>query len=110
MAKGKIISTAQSGRKPVIITVKTIKIEAIEFLEAKKPCVVEIRPVIARAREARPIIGDKKMDPTLPPQEKNGKNPFLMFSKYASHEKLSMKKIARMVSGYLIISKPTMPM
>ena len=87
MAKGRIMSTADSGLKPETIAVKTIKIEAIEFLEAKKPLAVETSPVIARMSEAMPIIGAKKTESILPLQEKNTRKAFLMLLKNSSQEK-----------------------
>ena len=57
-------------------TVKMIKYEAMEFLEAKKPLAVEISPVIARAKLARPTRGERKVLSTEPLQEKNGVKPF----------------------------------
>ena len=99
MANGMMMSTTQNGLKPDKRMVKTIKMEAMEFLEAKKPLVVEMRPVKARAREARPIIGARKTDWILPLQEKNGRKASLMLAKKAPQEKLSIKKSVLAVSG-----------
>ena len=55
--KGKMMKIAASGLKPVIIMQKTIKIEAMELREAKKPLVVENRPISAKAKLGRLISG-----------------------------------------------------
>ena len=101
--------TAQNGLNPERTTVKTIKIEAIEFLDAKKPLVVEIRPVMASANEARPIIGDKKTDSMLPLHEKNGRKASLIFEKKWPREKSSIRNRALAVSGKRRISYPSTP-
>ena len=104
-----MISTAASGLNPVIIIVKTMKTDAIEFLDAKNPFVVENRPVNARAIEARPTIGDRKIDSTLPLQEKNGKNPSRIFARKVPQLKLSTKVSWTKVDGYLMSSYPIKP-
>ena len=104
MANGKIIRTAQSGLNPEIIAVKIRKIEAIELREAKKPLVVEMRPVIASVREAIPIIGARKTDSMLPLQEKKARRAFLMFSRNVPQLKSFIKKSEVIVDGYLISS------
>ena len=78
--------------KPEMIAVKMMNIEAIELREAKKPLAVEIRPVIARMREAIPIIGARKMESMLPLQEKKTRKAFLMLSKNVTQEKSFMKQ------------------
>ena len=104
IANGKIMRTAELGLKPEIMAVKIMKIEAIELREAKKPLVVEIRPVIARISEAIPIIGARNMESILPLQEKNTRKAFLMLLKKVSQEKSFIKHSSVMVVGYLIIS------
>ena len=52
-------SRLESGLSPERTTAKTIKQEAIAFLEAKKPLVVEKRPVRARAKVESPTIGER---------------------------------------------------
>ena len=44
---------------PEIITPNTIKSDAIEFLEAKKPLVVENNPISAKAKIGRLISGER---------------------------------------------------
>ena len=104
MASGKRIKTADSGRKPEIMIVKMMKSEAMEFLDAKKPLAVEISPVRAKARDARPIIGDRNTDWALAPHVKNGVKALPILLKNVLQEKSDMKASSRIVSGYLIIS------
>lgn len=104
MANGIMMSTAADGLKPDTMTVNTIKIDAMELREAKKPLAVEISPVKARAIDARPIIGDKKTDWMLPLQEKNGKNASLIFGKKLFQEKFFAKNNWSETVGYLNIS------
>ena len=99
------MSTAAKGLRPASKIVKMINIEAMEFLEAKKPLVVEIRPVIARASEASPIIGAKNTDSILPLQEKNGKKASLILEKYLPQEKSSIKVRDFRVSGWRSTSR-----
>lgn len=51
---------ADSGLSPDKIMVKTMRQVAIELREAKKPLVVERRPMTASATEANPMNGDRK--------------------------------------------------
>ena len=104
MANGKMMRTAESGLKPEIMAVKIMKIEAIELREAKKPLVVEIRPVIAKINEAIPIIGARNTESMLPLQEKNTRKAFLTLSKKAPQEKSFIKHNSVIVVGYLMIS------
>ena len=78
MARGKIISMADSGLSPESTIENTMKQEAMALREAKKPLVVEIRPTIARLKTPSPIKGDKKTLSTLPFQVKNGAKAELM--------------------------------
>ena len=90
---------AQSGFRPVIIIVKMIKSEEMEFREAKKPLAVEIRPAIARAILARPTIGLSKV-PSIPPvHEKIGENPEAILWKKLLMSKPGAKKRAAVTSG-----------
>ena len=104
IANGKIIRTAESGLKPEMTAVKIMKIEAIELREAKKPLVVEIRPVMAKMSEAMPIMGARKTESMLPLQEKNTRKAFLMLSKKVFQEKSFIKHSSVIVVGYLMIS------
>ena len=54
---------------------KTIKIEAIELREAKKPLVVENRPISANAKVGKLISGDKNTLSTLECHDKSGAKP-----------------------------------
>ena len=87
-----------------MIAVKTMKIEAIEFLEAKKPFAVEIRPVMAKISEAMPIIGARKTESILPLHEKKIRKAFLILEKKVFQEKSFMKQSSVKVDGYLMIS------
>ena len=57
--KGSNENTTASGLNPVIIKQNTIKIEAIELREAKKPLVVENNPINAKAKIGRLINGER---------------------------------------------------
>ena len=110
MANGKMMRTAQSGLKPEMMAVKMINIEAMEFLEAKKPLVVEMRPVMARMSDAIPIIGARKIESILPLQEKKTRTAFFILLKKTPQEKSFINISSVMVDGYLIISYPRQPM
>ena len=73
MASGRRIRIADSGFKPERIIVKMIKQVAIELREAKKPLVVDNRPITARATEAKPTNGERKVLSSVVFQEKKGK-------------------------------------
>ena len=55
--------------------------EAIMFLEAKKPLVVENKPTSARARLGKPINGVIKTLSSEPSQRNTGVIPMLIFLK-----------------------------
>lgn len=71
---------ADSGFRPERKMVKTMKQLAMELREAKKPLVVESKPMTARAIEARPMNGDKNWLSKVVFQEKSGKKATLIFS------------------------------
>jgi hypothetical protein len=66
---------------PVIISPKTIKSEAIEFRDAKKPFVVEKSPIKAKANVGKLIKGDKNTPSSEVFQENTGESPERMFWK-----------------------------
>lgn len=64
---------ADSGLSPARKMVKTMSQVAIELREAKKPFVVERRPMTARAMEARPTKGERKALSSVVLHAKNGR-------------------------------------
>lgn len=71
---GRRIRIEESGLRPDRMIVKIMRQLAMEFLEAKKPFVVDRRPIMARVMEARPMKGDKKVLSRGAFQEKKGRN------------------------------------
>lgn len=57
--KGRIKKIAASGLKLVIKIVKSMRSDAIELREAKKPLVVEKSPIKIIAKVGRLIIGER---------------------------------------------------
>ena len=88
---------AAFGLKPVIIMQNIISMVAIEFREAKKPFVVEKRPIKAKARIGRLINGDRNTLSIVLCQEKTGAKPLKMFGK-----KLSILKLAENSSPIIV--------
>ena len=80
MANGRSIRIADSGLSPARKIVKIISQVAIELREAKKPLVVERRPITASAIEPRPTKGDKNELSRVVFQEKSGMKAVLIFS------------------------------
>ena len=64
---------ADCGVRPERMMVKMIKQVAMELREAKKPLVVERRPITASVTDARPMKGERKELSSAVLQEKNGK-------------------------------------
>ena len=75
MASGRMIRTTALGLKPVIMRVKTMRTDAMELREAKKPFVVENKPMRARAKIGREIRGERKTLSIVLCQEKTGARP-----------------------------------
>ncbi len=90
---------AASGLNPVIIKQNTIKIVAIEFREAKKPLVVENRPIRARAKSGKLTSGDKKTLSKLLCHEKIGAKPVMIFPRKSPIWKSFANKSSIIVSG-----------
>ena len=78
---GRIKKITASGLKPVMTRQKIIKMEAIEFLEAKKPFVVENRPIKAIANTGKLINGDKKTFSRVLCHENTGAKPVIILLK-----------------------------
>ena len=81
IAIGKIKKMMAFGLKPVIIIVKTKSNEAIELREAKKPFVVEKRPIKANARVGILNSGVKNTLSSEPLHKNTGANPLPIFPK-----------------------------
>ncbi len=75
MESGKIKKITMEGLKPVIISVKIIRSDAIELREAKNPFVVENRPIRASAKIGKLMSGDKKTLSTVFRHENTGPSP-----------------------------------
>ena len=67
------------GLNPEMIRQNTIKSDAMEFLEAKKPFVVENSPIKTSAKTGRLIRGERNTLSTVVRQEKAGPKAVIMF-------------------------------
>lgn len=101
MANGNMISRAESGLKPLNITVNNTKHVAIAFLEAKKPFVVENRPAKAKNSEAKLISGVSSRPSRGLPQLKNGSNAIFRFEKKWPNSYSSEKSRCRPIDQLL---------
>ena len=72
---GKMMNTMASGLKPVIMIVKTMRRVAMELREAKKPLVVENRPISPMAKIGRLMSGERNTLSRLLFQENTNANP-----------------------------------
>jgi hypothetical protein len=72
---GRIMKITAYGLKPVMMRPNMIRIEAIEFLEAKNPFVVENSPIKARERIGKLISGERNTLSLLPCQENSIDSP-----------------------------------
>ncbi len=104
--KGRMINITAFGLNPVIIIQKMRSMVAIEFLEAKKPLVVENRPIKASARVGRLMSGDKNTPSLLLCHEKTGENPEAILWKNEPASKPGLNSKPRIVSGCLEILMP----
>ena len=75
----------------------------MELREAKKPLVVEKRPIKAIAKVGKLMSGDKKMLSTLVRHEKTGARPAFKFGINDSGEKFLAIKSSAMTEPLLII-------
>ena len=97
---GRMKKTIALGLKPVIKRQKTIKIEAMELREAKKPLVVENKPIRANAKIGKLTNGDKNTLSKLPVQENNGAKPAKILLKKSPISKFFANNSSMMVSGW----------
>ena len=104
MANGRIKRIAASGRRPASTIEKIIKQEAMALREAKNPLVVDNKPTKARAKEPRPMSGERKVLSTPPPQAKNGAKASLRLPKNEFIEKLSASSKLEVSAGCLMHS------
>lgn len=109
--KGIIIKTIEFGSKPVITIVKTRRSVAIELREAKKPLVVEKRPMSAKAKTGKLTSGDKIGPSGLLLHEKIGATPVAILWKNRPVSKFLAKKSSSMTLGTLtiLITRSAMP-
>ena len=98
MASGRIIKMAQSGFMPDRIIVKIISQVAMELREAKKPLVVESKPITARVIEPRPIKGERKVLSRAVFHEKRGRKAFWILVR----KLLKVRPGARSSSGMML--------
>ena len=91
IANGKTKNITASGLKPVMITVNTSNKEAIELRDAKKPLVVENRPISAKASCGKLINGAKNTLFVPSNQARTGEKPAPMFGKKSLPSKLFAK-------------------
>ena len=103
MANGKIRKITALGLNPVIINVKTRSKVAMELREAKKPLVVENRPINASASIGKLTSGAKKTLSSEPLHKNTGAKPVLIFGKNFVMSKSLANNSSMMVSGWLII-------
>ena len=97
---GKIKNMIALGLNPVINRQNTSKIEAIELREAKKPLVVEKRPIKASAKVGKLINGDKNTLSKLPDHENSGAKPVRILLKKLPTSKFLANSSSRIVSGW----------
>ena len=97
--KGIMINTTELGLKPVMTTVKIRSSVAIELREAKKPLVVEKRPIRARANTGKLTSGDKIGPSGLVLHEKIGIMPFAILLKNSPVTKSFAKNNSIMTLG-----------
>ena len=100
------------GLKPVIIKVKTKSSEAIELREAKKPFVVENKPIKAKAKIGKLINGVKNTLSSEPLHKNTGAKPLPIFPKKCEISKSFANNNSIMASGLLImlITKTDIPL
>ena len=92
-------NTIALGLKPAIIRQNTIKIDAIELRDAKKPLVVEKSPIRANAKVGRLISGDKNTLSRLLCHENTGASPRAILLKKLPIWKSLLNKSSIIVSG-----------
>jgi hypothetical protein len=107
MANGKIKNTTSSELKPVIINPNTINNEAIKLRDAKKPFVVEKRPISASAKIGRPIKGARNTLSRLRCHENIGARPAAILPKNCPAWKSLANNSSMMVAGLLKILIPS---
>lgn len=104
---GSIKNTIASGLKPVIIIQKTNRMEAMELRDAKKPLVVDNRPIITSAKFGKLISGERKTFSVVLCHENNGARPIEILPKKCETSKSRENNKAIMVSGWWIILIPS---
>ena len=97
---GKIKNITASGLNPVMTRQKISRIVAIEFLDAKKPFVVENKPIKANAKSGKLSSGDKNTLSRLLCQENTGDKPAAIFPKKSPSWKFSAKSNSIIVAGW----------
>ena len=86
----------------MITAVKRSSSDAIEFLEAKKPLVVENRPTSASAKTGRPIKGARKIVPPPPNHLNAGSIPARKLFQKSARWKSLVSSSSRIIPGWLI--------
>ena len=99
MESGRIKKITTEGLKPVIIKVNTIRSDAIELRDAKKPFVVENSPIKAIAKTGKLMSGDGNTLSLVPRQEKTGDKPLTIFPKKSPIWKFLTNNNSMIVSG-----------
>ena len=89
------------GLNPVITRQKTIKMLAMELREAKKPLVVEKRPISASANTGKLMSGERNTFSELDCQDKSGAMPVDMLLRKMPMRKSLANNNSRIVCGLL---------
>ena len=100
---GKIMKIIISLLKPAMINPNMINSVAMEFLEAKKPLVVENSPISASDNIGRLSSGAKNTLWTNPCQVNNNVNPCTTLPKNIDGSKPSASKSSEITSGWFTI-------
>lgn len=93
--------------KPVIIKQNTSRSDAIEFLEAKNPLVVENSPISANANTGKLINGDRNVLSMLWCQEKTNANALVILFKKLFSSKFLLNINSGIISGRWKIPIPS---
>jgi hypothetical protein len=100
MERGSIKKIAALGLNPVIIRVNRRSRDAMELREAKKPLVVENRPIRASANTGRLIRGDRNTFSVVFLQENTGARPEEILEKNLFVSKPLANRSSERVSGW----------
>lgn len=99
MESGNRIKIADSGLSPARKIVKTMRQLAMELREAKKPLVVDSKPMTAKAMDASPTKGERNWLSRVVFQEKSGRNATLTLSMNPLRVRPGASKSSGMILG-----------